>query len=106
MADLCARAGCCSARSTLAPRALGFNYDTGLYLQFRAADPDDFQLACAATLADIGGYAEADELVGEVLDRRPGWLQARWLRVAINYRTERWSDVVRLLTPMVNDIDT
>ena len=43
------------------------------------------------------------ELVGGVLDRRPTWLQARWLRIAINYRTERWSDVVRLLTPIVNE---
>ncbi len=43
------------------------------------------------------------ELVGELEDRRPGWLDARWLRVAICHRTERWSDVVRLLTPVVND---
>ena len=33
----------------------------------------------------------------------PTWLQARWLRIAINYRTQRWSDVVRLLTPIVNE---
>ncbi|GAB4976896.1 hypothetical protein MAHJHV55_52590 [Mycobacterium avium subsp. hominissuis] len=29
-------------------RALGFRYDTGLYLQFRATTTDDFQLAYAA----------------------------------------------------------
>jgi type VII secretion ATPase EccA len=30
-------------------------------------------------------------------------LQARWVRVAMHYRAERWSDVVRLLTPVVTD---
>jgi hypothetical protein len=82
---------------------LGFSYDTGLYLQFRATDRDDFQLAYAASLSESSDYAGADRLVGELIDRRPGWLQARWLRVAICYRTQRWSDVVRLLTPVVND---
>lgn len=96
-------AGMLAGRIELAPRALGFEYDTGLYLQFRAADRDDFQLAYAATLSEQHRYEEADGLVGEVIGRRPTWLQARWLRVALNYRTERWSDVVRLLTPIVND---
>ncbi|MCZ8380033.1 type VII secretion AAA-ATPase EccA [Mycobacterium sp. CPCC 205372] len=96
-------AGLLQREIDLAPGALAFTYDTGLYLQFRASDPDDFQLAWAATLADNEAYADADELVGELLDRRPGWVQARWVRVAINYRAERWSDVVRLLTPVVND---
>lgn len=98
-----ATAGLLARQIALAPRMLGFDYDTGLYLQFRAADPDDFQLAYAATLSEQGKYSEADQLVGEVLERRPTWLAARWLRVALNYRTERWSDVVRLLTPIVND---
>lgn len=96
-------AGALQRRLELAPRALGFTYDTGLYLQFRAADPDDFQLAYAAALSETGAYADADRLIGELIDRRPGWRQATWLRVAINHRTERWSDVVRLLTPVVND---
>jgi type VII secretion ATPase EccA len=87
----------------LAPGALGFSYDTGLYLQFRATDPDDFQLAYAASLSEAADYAGADRLVGELIEPRPGWREARWLRVAICYRTERWSDVVRLLTPVVND---
>jgi hypothetical protein len=34
------------------PKALGFVYDTGLYLQFRATYPDDFQLAYAAALSE------------------------------------------------------
>ncbi len=87
----------------LAPGALGFHYDTGLYLQFRATDRDDFQLAYATTLADAGRYADADRLVAELADRRPDWRQARWVRVALHHRAERWSDVVRLLTPVVND---
>jgi hypothetical protein len=90
-------------RQIVAPEALGFSYDTGLFLQFRATDRDDFQLAYAARLSESSDYAGADRLVGELIDRRPGWLQARWLRVAICYRTQRWSDVVRLLTPVVND---
>ena len=82
---------------------LAFTYDTGLYLKFAASTPDDFQLAYAATLYDAGDFAKADALVGALIDRRPSWLQARWLRVAMCYRAERWSDVVRLLTPVVND---
>jgi type VII secretion ATPase EccA len=98
-----ATAGVLQRASGLAPGALGFIYDTGLYLQLRATDADDFQLAYAATLSGAAKYADADRLVGEVLDRRPGWLNATWQRVTICYRTERWSDVVRLLTTVVND---
>jgi type VII secretion ATPase EccA len=87
----------------LADGDLGFSYDSGLYLQFRAADRDGFQLAYAATLSDTGAYVEADELVAELLDRRPGWLPARWVRVAMYHRTRRWSDVIRQLTPVVSD---
>ncbi|BBY18181.1 type VII secretion AAA-ATPase EccA [Mycolicibacterium litorale] len=98
-----ASAGALQRHVELAPGALGFHYDSGLYLQFRATDPDDFGLAYAAALCDNGAYADADALVGELIERRPGWPQARWLRVAIHHRTQRWSDVVRLLTPVVND---
>lgn len=96
-------AGVLQRQVELTPGALGFSYDTGLYLQFRATEPDDFQLAYAASLSEAGDHAGADRLVGELIDRRPGWLQARWLRVAISYRTQRWSDAVRLLTPVVNE---
>jgi type VII secretion ATPase EccA len=98
-----ATAGVLQRQIELAPGALAFLYDTGLYLQFRAADPDDFQLAYAAALSETGAYADADQLVGELIERRPGWLQAKWLRIAFCHRTERWSDVVRLLTTVVND---
>ncbi|MDH6198537.1 type VII secretion ATPase EccA [Mycobacterium frederiksbergense] len=87
----------------LAAGELGFSYDSGLYLQFRAGEVDDFQLAYAARRYEAGAFAEADALVADVLDRRPGWLNATWLRVAINHRAQRWSDVVRLLTPVVTD---
>ena len=96
-------AGVLQRQIDLVPGSLGFTYDTGLYLQFRATDRDDFQLAYAAIFSGASDYAAADRLVGELIDRRPEWLDARWLRVAICYRTERWSDVVRLLTPVVTD---
>lgn len=96
-------AGLLQREIDLAAGDLGFTYDTGLYLQFRAAEVDDFQLAYAARRTVAGELAEADELVGELLARRPGWLNATWLRVAINHRAQRWNDVVRLLTPVVTD---
>src|SRR5271156_2259691 len=98
-------AGTLQRQVELAPSALGFRYDTGLYLQFRATSPDDFQLAYAAALAEAGQYADAYELVAGVTERRPSWREARWLAVVVNYRSERWSDVVKLLTPIVNDPD-
>ncbi|MDY6996889.1 MAG: type VII secretion AAA-ATPase EccA [Actinomycetota bacterium] len=96
-----ATAGTLQREVELSPGALGFTYDTGLYLRFRAGDPDDFALAYAVCRCDAGDFATADALVAELLERRPGWPQARWVRVAVHYRTGRWSDVVRLLTPIV-----
>jgi len=96
-------AGVLQRQVELAEGSLGFTYDTGLYLQFRATDRDDFQLAYAANLSAESDYAAADRLVRDLIDRRPGWIEARWLRVALCYRSERWSDVVRLLTPIVTD---
>lgn len=89
----------------LAADALGFRYDTGLYLQFRATTPDDFHLAYAAALATAGRFADADNIVAGLTADRPNWREARWVSVVINYRAERWSDVVKLLTPIVNDTD-
>lgn len=96
-------AGLLQREIDLAAGDLGFTYDTGLYLQFRASEVDDFQLAYAARRAAEGEPAEADALVGELLAGRPGWLNATWLRVAISHRAQRWNDVVRLLTPVVTD---
>ncbi|OBH11235.1 type VII secretion AAA-ATPase EccA [Mycobacterium sp. E1747] len=99
-------AGVLQRKVDLAPGELGFRYDTGLYLQFRAATPDDFHLAYAAGLAstgEAGRLAEADEIVTGLTARRPSWREARWVAVVLNYRAERWSDVVKLLTPVVND---
>ncbi|RAV04500.1 type VII secretion system ESX-3 AAA family ATPase EccA3 [Mycobacterium colombiense] len=100
-----ATAGTLQRQVDLAPGSLGFRYDTGLYLQFRAATPDEFQLAYAAALATAGRFADADEIVGALTAARPNWREARWVSVVINYRAERWSDVVKLLTPIVNDAD-
>jgi ESX secretion system protein EccA len=83
--------------------ALGFRYDSGLYLQFRASSPEEFHLAYAAALATAGRFAEADGIISGLTKRRPSWREARWVAVVLNYRAERWSDVVKLLTPIVND---
>ena len=96
-------AGVLQRQIELADSDLAFTYDSGLYLQFNASTPDDFQLAYAVTLCDSGDYAAADNLVDPLIARRPSWLEARWVRVAMYYRTERWSEVVRLLTPIIND---
>ncbi|AQA03625.1 type VII secretion AAA-ATPase EccA [Mycobacterium sp. MS1601] len=87
----------------LSPGALCFTYDTGLYLQFQADGPDDFHLAYAAALAADQKFAEADAIVTQVLARRPHLAQARWVAAALHFRAQRWSDVVKLLTPIVND---
>jgi type VII secretion ATPase EccA len=103
-----ATAGVLQRQVELAPGALGFRYDTGLYLQFRATAPDDFHLAYAAALAstgEAGEFAKANEIVSKLKERRPSWREARWVAVVINYRAERWSDVVKLLTTIVNDPD-
>jgi type VII secretion ATPase EccA len=96
-------AGVLQREVELAPGAAGFRYDTGLYLQFRATGPDDFALAYAAALAEARKFADADLMVSAITERRPSWREARWVSVVINYRAERWSDVVKLLTPIVND---
>ena len=98
-------AGTLQRRVELAQGALGFLYDTGLYLRFRATGPDDFHLAYAAALVEAGQYGDAYQLVTGITERRPVWRNARWLAIVINYRAERWSDVVKLLTPIVNDPD-
>ncbi|BBY03888.1 type VII secretion AAA-ATPase EccA [Mycobacterium seoulense] len=98
-------AGTLQRKVDLAPGALGFRYDTGLYLQFRAVTPDDFHLAYAAALGTAGRLADADRIVTGLTARRPNWREARWVAVVVNYRAERWSDVVKLLTPVVNDAD-
>ena len=92
----------CSGAS-IEPNALGFTYDTSLYLESRATGPDDFHLAHAAALVAAARFAAAADLVAEVSARRPEWPQARWLATVIHYRAQRWSDVVKLLTPIVND---
>ncbi|MBV8785888.1 MAG: type VII secretion AAA-ATPase EccA, partial [Mycobacterium sp.] len=98
-------AGILQRQVDLAPGSLGFRYDTGLYLKFHATTTDDFHLAYAAGLATAGRFADADHIVTGLTARRPNWREARWVAVVINYGAERWSDVVKLLTPIVNDPD-
>ncbi len=87
----------------LTPGTLGFHYDTGLYLRFRATEPDEYHLAYAAALAADGRFAEAHKLVAEVSQRQPSSREARWVAAVVHYRAERWADVVKLLSPIVND---
>jgi len=87
----------------LTPGTLGFHYDTGLYLRFRATEPDDYHLAYAAALAADGRFAEAHKLVTEVSQRRPSSREARWVAAVVHYRAERWADIVKLLSPVVKD---
>ncbi|WP_099250583.1 type VII secretion AAA-ATPase EccA [Mycobacterium sp. shizuoka-1] len=95
--------GMLQRRIELPVGALGFDYDTGLYLRFRATTPDEFRLAHAAALAIDGQFPAADEVVAELRARRPDWHEARWVDTALRYRAQRWADVVRLLNPMVTD---
>ncbi len=96
-------AGVLQRRLELQCGALGFHYDTGLYLRFRASEPDEFHLAHAAQLAMAGRCAEAHQLIVGIIERRPNWNDARWVQVAICFNAERWSDVVELLAPVTND---
>ncbi|HEX7321530.1 MAG TPA: type VII secretion AAA-ATPase EccA [Mycobacterium sp.] len=98
-----ATAGALQRRLDLQRGALGFEYDTGLYLKFRATEPDDFHLAYAAALAMAGRYGDAHQLVTGLAARRPDWQDARWVQVVICHRAQRWPDVVKLLAPVVND---
>ncbi|WUI29163.1 type VII secretion AAA-ATPase EccA [Mycobacterium sp. NBC_00419] len=95
--------GALQRRIELPAGTLGFDYDTGLYLRFRATTPDDFQLAHAAAKASEGQFAAADDALSAVRRRRPDWWEARWVDAALHYRAQRWSDVVKLLTPVVGD---
>lgn len=94
--------GVLARRIELPAGALGFDYDTGLYLRFRATDADGFRLAHAAALAIDGEFHAADQIVTDIRARRPEWHQARWVAVALRSRAQRWADVVKLLTPVVN----
>jgi len=96
-------AGVLQRQVELPEGALGFLYDTGLYLKFRASGPDDFHLAYAAALAADGRFAAAHQLASDVRRRKPSSNEARWVMSTIHYRAERWADVVKLLSPIVND---
>lgn len=100
-----ANAGTLQRRLELGRGELGFHYDTGLYLKFRATEPDDFHLAHAAQLAIAGDCAQAHALVAEILQRRPDWTEARWLAIVVHHHAARWSDMVKLLTGLVNDAE-
>ena len=59
-----ATAGTLQRQVELAPGALGFRYDTGLYLQFRATDPDEFRPRVRGGAGSLGPeMRDADQLV-------------------------------------------
>jgi type VII secretion ATPase EccA len=106
LAEICATAateGRLQRAANVGPGELVFSYDTGLYLEFRATSADDYRLASAAALVDQGEHAKADEIVGDVQQRRPGWFRARWVAAAIRHRAARWADVAQLLAPVAAD---
>ncbi len=85
----------------------GWNWRRGrwVHLRHRAVSAvsrdraDDFHLAYAAALAADGRFAEARQLVTGVTERAAKLARSPLGRVVINYRAERWSDVVKLLSP-------
>lgn len=87
----------------LPPEALGFHYESGLYLRLRAAEPAGLRLARAAAIAAEGDLGRAHEIAESVARAHPERFDARWLRAAVCYRAGRWDDVVALLTPVVAD---
>ncbi len=87
----------------LSPDALGFSYDSGLYLQFRACEPEGFALALAANAVRRGKLAHAHDLIVDVASLNNFSIEALWMRASVHYRAERWSDVVALLTPLVGE---
>ncbi|MGL6236535.1 MAG: type VII secretion AAA-ATPase EccA [Segniliparus sp.] len=85
----------------LAAEALGFRYESGLYLRLRAAEPVGLRLAHAAAIADAGDLGRAHEIAEAATKAHPERFDARWLSAAICYRAGRWNDVVARLTPVV-----
>ncbi|EFV14745.1 type VII secretion AAA-ATPase EccA [Segniliparus rugosus] len=98
-----ANSGELSREIGLGPDALGFRYESGLYLRLRAADPAGLRLALAAALAENGKLEQAHEIAEKVAKEHPERFDARWTQAAICYRAARWPDVVALLTPVVAD---
>lgn len=101
-------AGVLQRQVELADNALGFLYDTGLYLRFV---PPDLTISTSRMPLRWLRRAGRRSLPRPITwcpvspSAAPAGDAARWLAVVINYRAERWSDVVKLLTPMVNDPD-
>lgn len=96
-------AGVLQRRIELPPAALGFTYDSGLYLRFRAANPDEFRLAHASALIIRSEFAAADAILDGITGGLAAAPELQWVRAAAHAGARRWADVVKLLTPLVND---
>ena len=82
----------------VAPDAVDFPFDTGMYIQLHARGADGVIMACAAARAAAGDYAGARDLLDDrALAAAPG--HAGWVLAVIYFRAKRWHDVRRVLAP-------
>jgi type VII secretion ATPase EccA len=87
----------------VAPDAVDFPFDTGMYIQLHARGADGVIMACAAARAAAGDYAAARDLLDDrVLAAAPG--HAGWVLAVIFFRAKRWHDVRRVLAPLTAQV--
>jgi len=83
----------------VAPEAVDFPFDTGMYIQLHARGAEGVIMACAAARAAVGDYAAARDLLDDrVLAAAPG--HAGWVLAVVYFRSKRWHDVRRVLAPL------
>lgn len=87
------------AGSDVAPGALDFSFDTGLYVHVSAPGADGIKLACAAQRCQSGQYEAARAVLDEQL-RRTQPILAHWALAVVYFRARRWSDVREVLGPV------
>ncbi|SPX94851.1 type VII secretion AAA-ATPase EccA [Mycobacterium xenopi] len=87
----------------VAPDAVDFAFDTGMYIQLHAHGADGVILACAAARAAAGDYAQARDLLDErILAAQPA--HAGWVLAVLHFRAKRWHDVRRVLAPLTTQV--
>ncbi len=87
----------------VAPEAVDFPFDTGMYIQLHARGAEGVVMACAAARAAVGDYAAARDLLDDrVLAAAPG--HAGWVLAVVYFRSKRWHDVRRVLAPLTAQV--
>jgi type VII secretion ATPase EccA len=87
----------------VAPEAVDFPFDTGMYIQLHARGAEGVIMACAAARAAVGDYAAARDLLDDrVLAAAPG--HAGWVLAVVYFRSKRWHDVRRVLAPLTAQV--